>query len=586
MKKNIVIRLLQTVGLVLLPFALSGQNLDPTVTVSKTYEGKLMDMGKPHVGMAVPDSVLRFDLDFDYSVNDTPYRGSYEFMPHSVEMKPSASVRENNVLYMKAGAGYQLHPVFDLVWSPSFRKPFRMNVYASHRSFVGNYWKIEPSAEGVLDHAAEGNGRTWRGYDLANQVGLNGRYDWTDCLFRFDLSYDGILQEDRYDPGRSYNTFALNAGIASKNPGGLKYRADACYRYSNDRLYGGTSSFVGNDFEVDGALGYSFGTAGDLFLDLGAKFVSSEVSSETPSEGGPAYDGGDFDIVPHYVMNAGNWHFDLGVRISPAFGMDSMTYKYKEQVVYPDVRVEFRAIPDAMKVYMDFGGDCGVDSYSDMVGSNSRVNLAFGRGAWEIPNISDECIRAEAGLEGRIGYRFSYGLRGGYSQVGNTLLEGIVRTDLVDGGLLPAVGYASYSKVYAAADWLLLIKGFKFDGSVGYSYFMNEDSVFDQGLILPAALKGDVSFSYNWRKRLDVGVDCRFSTARKGAIADFVDGGEVLTDVSVPGYADLGVMAEYSVNRKLTVWARGDNLLGMTIQRSVLFAEKGPYFTAGICLKL
>jgi len=69
-------------------------------------------------------------------------------------------------------------------------------------------------------------------------------------------------------------------------------------------------------------------------------------------------------------------------------------------------------------------------------------------------------------------------------------------------------------------------------------------------------------------------VDCEFSSARKGM------------DISVPGYADLGLELEYIVNRKFSAWARGGNLLGMTVQRSLLYAEKGPYFTLGICLNL
>ena len=45
--------------------AASAQNLDPTVEVNRSYEGKLMEVHKPMLEMAVPDSVLRFDLDFD-----------------------------------------------------------------------------------------------------------------------------------------------------------------------------------------------------------------------------------------------------------------------------------------------------------------------------------------------------------------------------------------------------------------------------------------------------------------------------------------------------------------------------------------
>ena len=54
----------------------SAQNLDPTVEVRRTYEGKLLEAHKPQLSMSVPDSLTRFDLDFDYSVFETPYKGS------------------------------------------------------------------------------------------------------------------------------------------------------------------------------------------------------------------------------------------------------------------------------------------------------------------------------------------------------------------------------------------------------------------------------------------------------------------------------------------------------------------------------
>ena len=54
---------------------LSAQNLNPTVSVSREYEGKLMEVSKPSVNMAVPDSLTEFNLKFDYSVFENPYRG-------------------------------------------------------------------------------------------------------------------------------------------------------------------------------------------------------------------------------------------------------------------------------------------------------------------------------------------------------------------------------------------------------------------------------------------------------------------------------------------------------------------------------
>ena len=52
----------------LLPVAAAAQNLDPTVVVNRAYEGRLLEVHKPSMTMTVPDTVRRFDLDFDYSV--------------------------------------------------------------------------------------------------------------------------------------------------------------------------------------------------------------------------------------------------------------------------------------------------------------------------------------------------------------------------------------------------------------------------------------------------------------------------------------------------------------------------------------
>ena len=49
------------------------QNLNPTVKVTKIYSGILNDVSKPELSMEVPDSIKRFDFNFDYSVFDSPY---------------------------------------------------------------------------------------------------------------------------------------------------------------------------------------------------------------------------------------------------------------------------------------------------------------------------------------------------------------------------------------------------------------------------------------------------------------------------------------------------------------------------------
>ena len=63
--------------------ALRAQNLNPTVEVTRAYESKDLNINKGTVPMNVPDSLLRFDTDFDYSVfgNGIPTRAPTNSAP-------------------------------------------------------------------------------------------------------------------------------------------------------------------------------------------------------------------------------------------------------------------------------------------------------------------------------------------------------------------------------------------------------------------------------------------------------------------------------------------------------------------------
>ena len=85
---------------------------------------------------------------------------------------------------------------------------------------------------------------------------------------------------------------------------------------------------------------------------------------------------------------------------------------------------------------------------------------------------------------------------------------------------------------------------------------------------------------YNWKKRIYAGIDCAFATARKGGIIRTDD----LKAAVIPGFADLGISLEYQINRKLSVWLRGGNLLNMDVQYNPLRAESGISGTVGVRL--
>ncbi|MBR5736249.1 MAG: hypothetical protein IKX60_05620 [Bacteroidales bacterium] len=57
--------------------------IDPTVVVDREYEGKIdVDVRMPETPVAIADSLKVFDVSFDYSIFDRPFRDLYEFSPY------------------------------------------------------------------------------------------------------------------------------------------------------------------------------------------------------------------------------------------------------------------------------------------------------------------------------------------------------------------------------------------------------------------------------------------------------------------------------------------------------------------------
>lgn len=571
---------------------LYAQSLDPTVEVTREYEGKLVETHKPSLEMSVPDSVTHFALDFDYSVFENPYKGSYDFNPYLLSMKPSATDMGEKELYLKAGAGYQLHPELDFVWSPDFKDPgLNVDVYALHRSFVGRYWKIEPDLSHggkayLMDRMPKGSSdRTWAGHDLLTRAGADLRYDSKGVAVDFGAGYYGLAQKDRWWK-RGFNALDARFGLSTKpkTSESMALDIDAVYRLAGDRMAGtdGLSEQV-LDFGI--SMGPIVKGAHKFLLDLGLDMAHYSKSLNASAAG--------ISVVPHYIYRTDRLHLDAGLRIVKILrGPDNgKLYATEGQLLYPDVTFHYIVIPSAMRFYATAGGGNTIDTYSSILETNHHMNYM----AASLPlDCTLERISLTAGLDGRISSKFSYNLRGGYVNYGNALLDAVLmrRTDLVEKTTeaVPTYEYKPYNKWFVAMDCCFKIEEFLFDASVSYNHAWGKvfEGFHNEAVLRPARLTGDVALEYNWRRRIFVGADCSFSTARKGEWSmKGANEEEILGyTMTLPGYADLGVYAEYVTSGLLSYWLRAGNLLNMTIQRNPLYAEKGIYFTVGISLSL
>ena len=527
----------------LMASSLSAQSLDPTVEVSRAYEGKLIEVHKPAIEMAVPDTVQSFDLKFDYSVFDSPYKGSFEFNPYMVEMRPAPVASDPSRFYLLAGAGYTLHPVFDLVWSPQIKGPFQVDVYGTHRSYVGDYRAVEHTS-------------SWWGYDLLSKAGADFGYDWKKASLEFGASYYGVAVKD-YLKKRSYDAVDAYVSLKSKAqwPKHFMYDIRAAYRYGEDRS---SLPLTEHGFRLDARFGPRFDDNNRMFFDVGVELDAYSKALNATY--------GRFYFTPHYIYEKGIMMVDLGVCLAASMNSGSFI---KNQIIYPDMKLNLKVIPEAMKMYLRVGGGEKLNTYASLVDSNHHLDLGYAD-PLSLVQPSVERVSAELGFEGRISGFFSYDLKGGYSNFKSAPFDLLLTSG--EGTKVPGIGYAAYQKAYAQLGWDLNFQCVRFDGTVEYIYSWGFDN---SSVLATSPLSVDAELVYNWRKRVYVGADCDFALARRN-----------MNGYKVPGYVDLGVFAEYAVNRKFSVWLRGGNLLDMEIQRNLLFAEKGINFTAGICLSL
>ena len=570
-----------------------GQNFNPTVEVTNTYQGNASEVHKPLLGMNVPDSLLHFDLDFDYEVFEKPYQGAYSFKPYMLNMRPAKDAWRGRQLYLKAGAGYTLHPQFEFVFSPEQGGPFQMSVYASHKSYFGNYHEIKPELQDGLYRMKKSGGK-FGGYDALTSAGFDGRYNWDRTILSFGIGYYGLAAKDSV-MSRSYNAFDFNARVRSNNDSESYFLYDIGLRgrVANDGLDYKSFSFpdgVTVDKQNENWVLLD-GLVGPVVNNSRSILVGFEAESASYSR---FYDGnvGRVALIPSYRFKSGRWNLNLGVKLEFMFRNDADTLSFgkmgggKGQIVYPDAHISFAAGGN-VALYADATGGSRLNTYSSQISENHHLNPSFlVAPVYELitPLVDNtvEKVNARIGVRGSAASSFQFDVNGGVGLYGNALMEsGFFNAD---GDLVPSLTYSDINLIYANV--LLGWKSNRVKVDADFRYrgvsFPDKDAM-NLGFALPK-YGGGLRATYDISSRLYAGVAVEASSWREGKCVSAVS--EELAKVRVPGYVDLGVNCGYKFNRKLEFWLESGNLLCQAIQRNPFYAEKGPWVTAGVSLNL
>jgi hypothetical protein len=534
---------------------LAAQNINQSVQVTNDYVTRFADFQKQGPALQVPDSLYRFDYDFDYSVFETPYKGSYEFAPYRIAVTPEARLYDGNTLYLRAGAGYAFRPQFELAWQMLQEPNFAIGVFAEAGGYAGKY-----SRRGV-----DG---TFGGRDLTARARVGGQYLTEASRLSYQFGYEGIFAGmNGANPAfrSAFNSAILAGRVQSRERPGSRffYDFDVRYRYSGDNsLPAGFGSKNGeNNFRVGLSVGpvlqgkYGFLIDG-LFETDALRSVSNDGTPNVVVFGemfGAKVVAMLASVKPHLDFLLGPVRLDAGVRVDYSVKDRSGLFTFA-----PDVKARLAILEADLELYAGVRGGQNLESHYAI----KQLNHFAMRSAASA-SISREKLRVYGGLQGHWGTRLQYELEAGYGSYSGmpmARLYGVVAMD--------------YKEAFGQASLSWKDERLELDGAVAYAYRRIYGS---SAAYAPPAFTADVRGRYNWDKRIWAGA---FVEAASGRMSLAKDG------AWIAGYANVGLTGEYRIDDRWTVWGEAGNLLGMAIERAPGFVEKGPYLTVGLSLKL
>ena len=561
-----------------------GQNLNPTVEVTNAYQGGASSIAKPAQQMAVPDSVTRFNLDFDYSVFEKPYQGAYEFTPYYVQLKPTPKPSTTEKFYLRAGAGFTLHPELDLVWSPVQKEKFNLNVYATHRSYFGRYHGFvegEYRAEdGVIPIIRTDD--KMNGYLADTKAGVDAAYGWDGGMASLDVGFKHRMADIAYHKQKMGGVEAKGRvrSLPSDEPH-FMYDAAIDYHF----LGGGLTHWPSEEenltesaFRLDGTFGPVLDADRRILVDLDLDLARYRGSFTGYT--------GLLSATPKYQFEVDRWRLSLGVKLASIIYSEDYNLwpewcRHKSGLIFPDVRVDFHLLDDRLILQTSATGG---DKFNTLSGRFFSRPFSY-EGDF---GHSMERVRAMIGARGNIASRFRYDLQAGYARWAHAPVEGMVwwggQIAPIEASplLFPALVEKSFHLLFAELDYGWKSESVTVDGRLAWHHAPH----FGYGAFAPAAFTGFIRPAYNWGERFKGGLDVSWSTGRNAQFdhLDPVDGGVLVTTNRVPGWVDLGLFAEYRFTHRFGFWAKGGNLLDQAVQRTPLVAEAGMYFTGGIVL--
>lgn len=381
---------------------------------------------------------------------------------------------------------------------------------------------------------------------------------------------------DQIDPKHNY--YSVYAGGEINWDKSFFDRAEVKYRY------------FGDDFE---STEHRFTFKPTLEIPIGGELFRTNIIFDYLNGDFSSYNPGGEDIS-YSFMNVGLASSLLVLRDDLTLNLGAAIYYSLDSensdgdiYVYPQVTASYRAAGDFFIAYAGLEGELRQNSYYEFTNENPFLAPAV--------NITptDEQYKIYVGAKGKLSNRIGYNTRLKYMTQDFKPLFVSNPLDVTEPGIREPYAFGnSFNVIYDQVKTFSVFGELAFDVNsklnlrINGEYFVYDTDEQDEAWNLPnfkANLLGDYQITENWFAGANIFIVGERKDYGIFAIGQGMETG--VEEVTLDSYVDLNANLGYRFNDRLSIFARGNNLLGENYERWVDYPVLGVQVMAGATYK-
>ena len=541
-----------------------------TVVIVKPYTPSVNDAFKIKETPVLGDSVSLEKKPIKYSIFSVPVASTFtpsKGRATQVEREKRIKLYDN---YITLGFGTYSNVLAEFYSNLEISKSDNFGVYLTHNSSQGGIEDVRLNDEFYdtelnLNYNSRNKKSSWN-----TELGLQHQlFNWYGLPEQTRLTNEIV---NRIDPQQNYFSGSLGGELELYDS--FLNKAAAKYRY-----FGDSFNSAEHNFKADGA--FEVNIADEListkvFADvLSGKF---DEGYNDPNE--MKYSQMIFGITPSLLILRDDLTLNLGA--SFVYGLDTENSD-NSFYIYPQVTASYRMAGDYFIPYAGLEGSLSQNTYYNFAQENPYVSPTLDIAP------TDKSYDAYVGAKGKLTNSIGYNLKGGYASEIN---KALYLANLSNPSSTEEYGYGnSFGVVYDDINTLSFAGEINVDVNRNFKLgvkgsFFSYDSEFEAEAWNLPEMKASLLMDYQITEKWFAGANLFYTGERKDReeTLDMI-GGLGSRTVTLDGFTDLNANIGYRFNNQLSIFAKGNNLLGDNYERWSNFPVQGIQVMAGATYK-